>query len=187
MEDRRHDLVVIVAGYPDPMAGFIAQNPGLASRFRTTLEFADYTDADPGPPPRRDGRGQRLRPGSPDAAERFAHLLAEDAARGPVFGNGRFARNVLEAAIGRQAWRLREVDEPTAGPAPGADGRRPRAGAVEPRPARRGLAPSPDCQEGPGRTPPTGDAGLRCHRALSRHHTGSRPIRSEPAGRWEPA
>ncbi len=46
MEDRRDDLVLIVAGYPDPMAVFIAQNPGLSSRFRTTIEFADYTDAE---------------------------------------------------------------------------------------------------------------------------------------------
>ena len=46
MEDRRDDLVLIVAGYPDPMAIFIAQNPGLASRFRTTIEFADYSDAE---------------------------------------------------------------------------------------------------------------------------------------------
>ena len=44
MEDQRDDLVLIVAGYPDPMVVFIAQNPGLASRFRTTIEFADYTD-----------------------------------------------------------------------------------------------------------------------------------------------
>ena len=44
MEDKRDDLVLIVAGYPDPMVVFIAQNPGLASRFRTTIEFADYTD-----------------------------------------------------------------------------------------------------------------------------------------------
>ena len=33
--------------------------------------------------------------------------------RGPLFGNGRFARNMLEAAIGRHAWRLRDVAEPT--------------------------------------------------------------------------
>jgi hypothetical protein len=33
--------------------------------------------------------------------------------RGPMFGNGRFARNMLEAAIGLHAWRLRDVAEPT--------------------------------------------------------------------------
>ena len=31
MEDRRDDLVLIVASYPEPMAIFITQNPGLAS------------------------------------------------------------------------------------------------------------------------------------------------------------
>ena len=33
--------------------------------------------------------------------------------RGPTFGNGRYARNVLEAAIGQHAWRLRDIEEPT--------------------------------------------------------------------------
>ena len=111
MEDRRDDLVVIVAGYPGPMVGFVAQNPGLSSRFRTTLEFANYTEVEL--------RGILASMAAaadydlgPGAAERFDALLAVTP-RGPTFGNARFARNVLEAAIGRQAWRLREVAEPS--------------------------------------------------------------------------
>ncbi|MFT4166241.1 MAG: AAA family ATPase [Microlunatus sp.] len=111
MEDRRDDLVLIVAGYPDPMVVFIAQNPGLASRFRTTIEFADYSD------------DELLEIFTLSAAnadfdvpeatrERFLAILSTTP-RGPSFGNGRFARNLLEGAIGRHAWRLREVGEPT--------------------------------------------------------------------------
>jgi SpoVK/Ycf46/Vps4 family AAA+-type ATPase len=111
MEDRRDDLVLIVAGYPDPMAIFIAQNPGLASRFRTTIEFADYTDEEL----------VRILKEMAKAAdydfddacvERFTGILARTP-RGPMFGNGRFARNMLEAAIGRHAWRLRDVVAPS--------------------------------------------------------------------------
>jgi Cdc6-like AAA superfamily ATPase len=111
MEDRRDDLVLIVAGYPDPMAIFIAQNPGLASRFRTTIEFDDYTDEEL----------VRILQQMAQAADydlddgcvvRFEAILATTP-RGPMFGNARFARNLLEAAIGKHAWRLRDVDEPT--------------------------------------------------------------------------
>ncbi|MGZ0151082.1 AAA family ATPase [Kribbella sp. WER1] len=111
MEDRRDDLVVIVAGYPEPMQAFIAANPGLASRFRTTIEFENYSDTEltdilTG---LADAADYEL---VPEALDEFQAILA-GTARDSSFGNGRFARNVLEAAIGRQAWRLRDVTAPT--------------------------------------------------------------------------
>ncbi len=111
MEDKRNDLVVIVAGYPLPMQIFISQNPGLASRFRTTIGFDDYTDVEL----------EQIFTGMVGAADydlgegcldAFRALLATQV-RDDTFGNGRFARNVLEAAVGRHAWRLRDVAEPT--------------------------------------------------------------------------
>jgi SpoVK/Ycf46/Vps4 family AAA+-type ATPase len=110
MEDKRDDLVVIVAGYPVPMEAFIAQNPGLASRFRTTIGFADYTDDE------LVAIFHKLASESDydvdDSVEaRFRDLLAH-VDRGSSFGNGRYARNTLEAAIGAHAWRLRDVADP---------------------------------------------------------------------------
>ncbi len=111
MEDRREDLVVIVAGYPAPMTAFIAANPGLASRFRTTIDFEDYTDDE------LVAILQHLAQGAdyelePAAVERFREVLGRTP-RDSGFGNGRFSRNALESAIGHHAWRLRETSDPT--------------------------------------------------------------------------
>lgn len=43
LEDYRDDLVVIVAGYTEPMEKFFESNPGLKSRFNTFIEFPDYS------------------------------------------------------------------------------------------------------------------------------------------------
>ena len=112
MEDHRDDLVVIVAGYPDPMVVFIAQNPGLASRFKTIVEFHDYSD---------DELVEILHKLAsaadytvePEAEAHFRTVLAATP-RNEAFGNGRFARNALEDAIARQAWRLRDDPDLTA-------------------------------------------------------------------------
>jgi len=42
MEDNRDDLIVIVAGYNEPMERFISSNPGFESRFNRYLLFDDY-------------------------------------------------------------------------------------------------------------------------------------------------
>src|ERR671912_2159834 len=87
MEDRRDDLVLIVAGYPDPMVIFITQNPGLASRFRTTIEFDDYTDDE-----LVQIFLQMAKAADYDVTEdclgRYKMIL-NATPRGPIFGNGR--------------------------------------------------------------------------------------------------
>ncbi|MCU1487715.1 MAG: family ATPase [Actinomycetia bacterium] len=111
MEDHRDDLVVIVAGYPAPMAELIASNPGLASRFPLTLEFDDYSDDELVAIFEATTAAADFTPG-PGCTERLRALLAEQV-RGPGFGNGRWVRNRFEAAVAQQAWRLRDTLTPT--------------------------------------------------------------------------
>jgi SpoVK/Ycf46/Vps4 family AAA+-type ATPase len=104
MEDNRRDLVVIAAGYPDPIGMFLKSNPGTVSRFPTVINFPDYTD---------DELLQIFELAArQDGFELVAGVEAKVRAvlaattRGPDFGNGRAARSILEEAISCQAERL---------------------------------------------------------------------------------
>ena len=110
MEDHRDELLVIVAGYPGPMATFIASNPGLESRFRLTLEFDDYSDDELVEIFSRIAEGADFTP-TDEAIARLRAILAATP-RDEGFGNARFVRNLFEAAVVRQAWRLRDVADP---------------------------------------------------------------------------
>lgn len=110
MEDRRDDLIVIVAGYDELMDRFIHSNPGLESRFNRFLHFDDYTN---------DELFQmfqmRCKKGSytlSEAAEEAAKQRIE-AENGPSFGNGRGVRNLFERVLVRQAGRLAKQENVT--------------------------------------------------------------------------
>jgi hypothetical protein len=49
---------------------------------------------------------------TPGALDTFERLAAAQP-RGEGFGNARWARNVLDAAVARHAWRLRDTPAPT--------------------------------------------------------------------------
>lgn len=105
MEDHREELVVIVAGYTAQMQQLLASNPGLESRFPTTITFTDYTAAELVEILTRiAANNDYVVPQDPGL------LAAVEAMMGTQeFGNAREMRNLFEAAVRRQAWRLRET------------------------------------------------------------------------------
>ncbi len=109
IEDDRHRLVCILAGYPGPMADLLAVNPGLHSRFSRQLEFPNYTASELGRILESMCHSQRYVL-TPQARARLLggfHYLVSCADE--TFGNGRLARNVFEASIRRMANRIAGV------------------------------------------------------------------------------
>ena len=104
MEDHRHRLVVIVAGYPDLMKAFLLSNPGLRSRFAREITFPDYSvEALQTIFDRMLAQHEYVL--EPGAHETLRRILAH-AHGGEDSGNARFARTLFEQALNRQALRL---------------------------------------------------------------------------------
>ena len=108
MENHRHDVVVIFAGYPDKMEGFLQKNPGLRSRIAFHVPFADYSAAELCQIATLLGKGKNI---TFDEEAMVKLKAAFEAARKQGdFGNGRYVRNLLEQARMNQATRLLEYD-----------------------------------------------------------------------------
>jgi SpoVK/Ycf46/Vps4 family AAA+-type ATPase len=107
MEDHREEVAVIVAGYTSEMAGFLAANPGLASRFSKTIEFENYAPDELLLIVRRmvaDGDYLLADDADPVLLDHFSQVIGA-----PAFGNARDARKLFEGARTAQAQRLRSA------------------------------------------------------------------------------
>ena len=111
MEDHRDDLVVIVAGYTEPMEKFINSNPGLKSRFNKYIEFPDYTI-------------DELMDIFDMNCKKYDYVIEDDTrmhvselitqrklASGGNFANAREIRNLFEEIITNQASRIAGIED----------------------------------------------------------------------------
>ena len=113
MEDLRHDLVVIVAGYPKEMIDFLESNPGLKSRFTEVISFPDYEAHDLCKIYLRLCKDQQYRVDKP-TQERLLDMMREAKDNFTHnFSNGRFVRNMFENSIKHMAIRVGKKDETT--------------------------------------------------------------------------
>jgi SpoVK/Ycf46/Vps4 family AAA+-type ATPase len=109
MEDDRERLVVIIAGYPEPMLKMLRSNPGLSSRFQRTLTFPDYT-ADELVAVFQGMCRKNHYTISEEVLDKLKCILtAAVSSRDQHFGNSRLVRNLFEASIRRLANRIVNV------------------------------------------------------------------------------
>src|SRR5213595_655754 len=104
MEDYRHRLVVIVAGYPRLMHRFLQSNPGLRSRFSREITFPDYSTDELVAITSTFARDNEYV--LAEGADAEVQAILARAARNERFGNARFARTLFEQALNAQALRL---------------------------------------------------------------------------------
>lgn len=113
MEDKRDNLVVIVAGYEKLMQEFIDSNPGLRSRFKNFIHFQDYT----GKELYRiflnmaNASQYKITPDAKSALLDYFEELYQK--RDENFGNGRDVRNVFETIVTKQAKRVARLSQPS--------------------------------------------------------------------------
>ena len=115
MEDHRDKFMVIAAGYSREMQKFIDSNTGLKSRFKTFIDFPDYTA------PQLfqifcqmvKGGGYVIDPEGEIPAEQYFDKLYRT--RSKDFGNGRDVRNFFDCVLLHNAerWQSQSLDNVT--------------------------------------------------------------------------
>lgn len=112
LEDYRDDLVVIVAGYTEPMKHFFSSNPGLKSRFNTFIEFPDYSGGDLHKM-LINLCNQNDYALSEAVSANIRNLLDEQVeTKNENFANGRLVRNIYDKLVMNHAKRVVNLVEP---------------------------------------------------------------------------
>lgn len=104
MENRRDDVVVILAGYKDEMASLLRCNPGFRSRIGSEIDFPDYTEEEKVAIFEFMANHACL-----EMSAESLSAVREVVARGGSpedEGNARFVRQLFENACGHQQVRL---------------------------------------------------------------------------------
>ena len=104
MENQRDDLVVILAGYKEPMDKFYESNPGLSSRIANHIDFPDYTVDELLQISKLMLEEQQYQL-TPDAEVALTEYIKRRKHR-PLFANARSVKNALDRARMRQANRI---------------------------------------------------------------------------------
>ena len=104
MENQRDDLVVILAGYKEPMDKFYESNPGLSSRIANHIDFPDYTVEELLQISKLMLEDQQYQL-TPDAEVALTEYIKRRKQR-PLFANARSVKNALDRARMRQANRI---------------------------------------------------------------------------------
>ena len=104
MENQRDDLVVILAGYKEPMDKFYESNPGLSSRIANHIDFPDYTTDELLKISKLilEEQQYQLTPDAEVALEQYIEKRKQQ----PLFANARSVKNALDRARMRQANRI---------------------------------------------------------------------------------
>lgn len=109
MENHRDDVIVIFAGYPEPMQQFLDRNPGMRSRIAFSVEFNDYSVEELCEITKL--MLSRKQMTITEAGMKKLKKNFESVKDSRDYGNGRFARKMLEEAEMNLAERICQMDE----------------------------------------------------------------------------
>ncbi|MFV0342577.1 MAG: AAA family ATPase [Anaerocolumna sp.] len=108
MENKRGDVIVIFAGYPEKMNEFLAKNEGLRSRIAFHVKFPDYNPIELMGILDKILKGKQYRI-TAEAREKTLQIFYK-VYKQEGYGNGRFVRNLFEQAVNRQATRITTME-----------------------------------------------------------------------------